>query len=361
MTHIDPDAPVLVTGASGYIGSWIVRTLLEDGYEVRGTVRNPDKPKGLEHLHKLSDEHPGKLTLVKADLLDEGSFDDAVNGCELVMHTASPFVIQGIKDPEAQLVRPALDGTRNVLGAADRSTSVKRVVLTSSVAAIFGDGRDAQDVEGGVFTEEHWNTTSSLDHQPYPYSKTVAEREAWRIHDAQDQWDLVTINPTFVLGPSLTTASASTSLSTLKQFADGTLFAGAPELFFGIVDVRDVARAHVKAGFTPAAHGRYIVDAGTLSFPEIGAILRKHFGNGYLFPRFTAPKFAIRVAAPIAGLTRKFVDLNVGYPIHFDNGRSRSELGMDYRPLEGTIVEHFQQMIDDGLVRPLPFLGHATG
>ena len=167
-TPIDPDAPVLVTGASGYIGSWIVRYLLEAGRTVHGTVRNPQKTSGLEHLHKLSADHPGRLKLFKADLLEPGSFDEAMAGCELVMHTASPFLLSGYKDAQEALVRPALEGTRNVLDSVNRTDSVKRVVLTSSVVAIYGDARETRDVPGGVFTDEHWNTTSSVDHQPYP-------------------------------------------------------------------------------------------------------------------------------------------------------------------------------------------------
>lgn len=356
MTEIDPNAPVLVTGASGYLGSWIVRLLLEAGHTVHGTVRDPDRKAKLEHLSKLSAAHPGRLVLFRADLMDEGSFDAAMATCELVMHTASPFILAGVKDAQKQLVDPALEGTRNVLDSVNRTQSVKRVVLTSSVVAIYGDAKDAKSVPGGVFTEEHWNTSSSVDHQPYPYSKTVAEQEAWACQKAQDRWDMVTVNPGLVLGPSLTNASGSTSLSTMKQFADGTLMAGAPELYSGVVDVRDAAEAHLRAGCTPEANGRYIVNAGTLSLPQIGKILRKRFGEFYAFPRITVPKFATKLAAPLIGLSPEFVELNVGYQLRFDSSRSRQELGLKYRALDDTIAEHFQQMIDDGVVKRIPFI-----
>ncbi|TXI81463.1 MAG: NAD-dependent epimerase/dehydratase family protein, partial [Cupriavidus sp.] len=138
MTTINPNAPVLVTGASGYIASWIVKYLLEAGHTVHGAVRDPGKKTGLEHLQKLSQEHPGRLKLFKADLLAPRSYDTAMEGCEVVMHTASPFVISGFRDANEALVRPALEGTRNVLESANRIGSVKRVVLTSSVVAIHG-------------------------------------------------------------------------------------------------------------------------------------------------------------------------------------------------------------------------------
>jgi len=347
MTDIDPTKPVLVTGGTGYIASWIVRYLLEDGYPVRATVRDPQKPQGLEHLHALSEAHPGRLTLHAADLMAEGSYDEAMAGCELVIHTASPFLIGRIKDAQKQLIRPALEGTRNVLASVDATPSVKRVVLTSSVVAIHGDNADMKGK--AAFTEADWNTTSTEDHQPYSYSKTVAEKEAWAIQGKQDRWDLVTINPGLVLGPSLTTASKSGSMTTMRFFIDRSFAAGAPALELGVVDVRDVARAHIVAGFTPDAHGRYITNAETTSMLEIGRTLSKAFGPRLSFPRRELPKLLIKLSAPVAGQSRKFVEQNVGWPLAFDNTRATKELGLEFRPAEETIVEHFQQMIDDGI------------
>jgi nucleoside-diphosphate-sugar epimerase len=349
MTQIDPDAPVLVTGASGYVASWIVRYLLEADRVVHATVRDPDKPTGLEHLHRLSEAHPGRLTLHRADLLDSASFSEAMAGCQLVIHTASPFFVGRVRNAHEQLTRPALDGTQNVLASVNDTESVRRVALTSSVAAIFGDNIEMRGKDS--FTEADWNTTSTEQHQPYPYSKTVAERAAWDLQSQQDRWDLVTIHPGLVLGPSLTTASASGSMTTMRHFSDFSMAFGAPALELGVVDVRDVARTHIQAGDTPEAHGRYIANAESLSLLGIGRILRAKFGPRPSFPLFEAPKKLIEIGAPTAGLTRKYVQLNVGYPVRFDNSRTRAELGVDFRPGEQSVVEHFQQMLDDGLVR----------
>ena len=350
MTVIDPDAPVLVTGGGGYVASWIVRHLLEDGYSVRATVRDPAKPTGLEHLHELSAAHPGRLSLYAADLLDDGSFTEAMKGCELVVHTASPFLLGKINDPDATLVRPALHGTRNVLAGVNAAETVKRVVLTSSVAAIYGDNADMKGKE--CFTESDWNTTSSLAHQPYSYSKTVAERAAWDIQGAQDRWDLITVHPGLVLGPSLTTASRSGSMTTMRHFTDYTMAAGAPALQMGVVDVRDVARVHIKAGFTPEANGRYITVAETVSLLEIARILTGAFGRRWAFPRIELPKVFIKLGAPAAGLTRSYVERNVGWPLAFDNARTVRELDVEFRAAAESVIEHFQQMIDDGLAKP---------
>ncbi|HSW14183.1 MAG TPA: aldehyde reductase [Solimonas sp.] len=350
MKEISAKTPVLVTGASGYIAGWIVKYLLEAGHTVHGTVRDPAKPKGMEHLKALSDAHPGKLKLFKADLLSQGAYDEAMQGCELVMHTASPFIISGFTDANEALVRPAVEGTRNVLEACNRVASVKRVVLTSSIAAIFGDNADLKAVPGGIATEAYWNTSSSPTHQPYSYSKVAAEREAWKVQKAQSRWDLVTINPVLVLGPSLARNSASTSIVTMKQLGNGMMRSGAPKLTMGIVDVRDVAQAHILAGYTPAAEGRHILCAGERSLLQLGTALRAKF-PAYPFPRKETPTFLVWAVAPLVKLQRSFVSKNIGLPLRIDNRRGREKLGLNYRPIDQTVCEHFQQMIDDGLLR----------
>lgn len=351
MTVIDKKAPVLVTGASGYIAGWIIRYLLEDGRTVHATVRDPSKKSSVGHLDAIAAKAPGKLKFFKADLLDQGSFDEAAKGCELVLHTASPFVISGFTDANEALVRPAVEGTRNVLESVNRTPSVKRVVLTTSIAAVFGDNQDLKDIPGGIFTEEHWNTSSSVDHQPYSYSKVAAEREAWKMAKAQSRWDLVCINPAFVLGPSLTRSSVSTSIETLLNLGSGKLRTGVPHLMFSLVDVRDVARAHILAGDTPAANGRHIIAAQEMSLLDMARALRTKFPR-YPLPTFEIPKFMAWIVGPItADITRKFVTTNVGWPLKLDNSRSRKSLGLQYRPVQDTLNEHFQQLIDDGLLK----------
>jgi nucleoside-diphosphate-sugar epimerase len=350
MKIIDKTKPVLVTGGSGYMASWIVKMLLEEGINVNATVRDLLDVQKVEHLTTLAKTSAGKLKLFKADLLDLGSFDEPMEGCELVMHTASPFFLTRAKNPEEELIRPAKEGTRNVLETAKRTPTVKRVVLTSSAAAIYGDNVDVKLIPGGLFTEKEWNITSSAEYNPYSYSKTIAEKEAWIIAKEQDRWDLVTINPGWILGPSLSKRKDSMSIGTMIQLGDGTFSTGVPELWSGIVDVRDVASAHIKAGFTPKASGRHIIVSGEASLFDLANILRNHFGNAYPFPRRQAPKFLFWLIAPMLGYTRKYVSRNVGQQIKFDNSYSKADLGISYIPIEQTVKDHFQQILNDGLL-----------
>lgn len=351
MTKIDKTKPVMVTGATGYVASWLIKKLLDDGLTVHAAVRDPDNKKKIQPLEDIAKKSKGSIKYFKSDLLKNGSYAEAMKGCELVYHTASPFTSK-IKDPQTELVDPALLGTRNVLEQANETESVKRVVLTSSCAAIYGDNIDIQKTPLGMLTEEVWNTTSSLKHQAYSYSKTLAEREAWDIVEKQNRWDLVVINPSLVIGPALNpTAVTSESFTILKQLGDGSMKTGAPEFGIGIVDVRDLANAHYLAGFKPEAKGRHIVSAHNTSFLDMAKSIMPEYGKKYPLPHKKLPKALVWLIGPILSksLNRKMISRNVGYPFKADNSKSIKKLGVTYRTLKESMEDTFRQMIDNKL------------
>ncbi|MCB1176270.1 MAG: aldehyde reductase [Leptospiraceae bacterium] len=347
---VDKKSPILVTGGSGYIASWIIKFLLDEGYSVHTTVRNVNDKTKYSHLIKLSEDSNGSLKIFEADLLVSGSFEEAMKGCELVMHTASPFFVTGIKDAEKQLVEPAKNGTKNVLFSANKLGTVKRIVLTSSCAAIYGDNKDIEKTEKKIFSENHWNITSNLENNPYSFSKTEAEKLAWEIEKEQSVWDLVTINPAFVLGPSLTKRTDSTSIDTMVRLCNGNFFPAVPELWMGIVDVRDVAKSHILSGLNEKASGRHILCADSLELLQISKILRNKYGGKYLFPLFHVPKFLVWMLAPFVGFTRDYIDKNMEIKVSFDNSYTKKDLGLEFTPLENTILDHFEQLLDDGII-----------
>ncbi|ASP36878.1 NAD-dependent epimerase/dehydratase family protein [Labrenzia sp. VG12] len=345
------DAPVLVTGATGYVAGWLVKDLLEAGITVHATVRNPDATDKLAHLTRIADETPGSLRFFKADLLQPGSYEEAMRGCAVVFHTASPFTID-VKDPQKELIDPAVMGTRNVLETAAATPSVKRVVVTSSCAAIYTDAIDCEKAPGGVLTEDIWNTTASLAYQPYSYSKTLAEKEAWKIAEGQDQFKLVTVNPSLVIGPALADNPTSESFNIVRQMGDGTMKPGAPKLGLGVVDVRDLAQAHVAAGFLENADGRHIVSGHNTNLLELGKSLIEKYGDRYPVPRKSLPKWVVWAIGPIiGGIPRKFVTNNVDIRWRADNSKSKRVLGVTYRPFKVSMEDMFQQMIEAGAFR----------
>ncbi|WP_424983704.1 NAD-dependent epimerase/dehydratase family protein [Maritalea sp. S77] len=355
MSQPTPDysstAPVLVTGATGYLAGWIVQRLLEEGKTVHAAVRDPRNTQKRAHLDEMAAALPGEIKYFKADLLDEGSFDAAMAGCDVVMHTASPFT-SNITDPQKELVDPAVQGTRNVLQSANRVESVKRVVVTSSCASIYGDAVDVAKSPGNVLTEDDWNTTSRLDHQAYSYSKVEAEKAAWEMANAQDRWKLVTINPSFILGPGTAKSQTSESFNLVTQAGDGTFQMGVPKMEIGMVDVRDVAEAHLRAGYIAAAEGRHIVSTETHDFLYICQVLRKKFGEKYPFAKGYLPKWLVWLIGPMANksLTREMVAKNVNHPWAADNSKSKKELGLTYHPIEPALEAMFQQLLDNGAV-----------
>ena len=352
MAQIDRTKPVMVTGATGYVAGWLVKKLLEEGLIVHAAVRNPDNEKKLAHLNDIAAQTSGHIKYFKSDLLKEGSYDEAMADCELVFHTASPFTTD-VDDPQKDLIDPAVLGTKNVLDGANRTPSVKRVVVTSSCAAIYTDATDCQKAPNGVLTEDIWNTTASLDYQPYSYSKTLAEKKAWEMAEQQSRWDLVTINPCLVMGPALNAkATTSESLNLLKQLGDGTLKAGAPKLGMGLVDVRDVGLAHYLAGFTPEAKGRYITAAHNTDFLEMGLALQPKYGNEYPLPKRALPKWLLMIVGPMANkaFTRKFIRNNVNVEWNADNSKIKRDLGIHFRPMRETMEDAFAVLVDKKIV-----------
>ncbi|MDE2796967.1 MAG: NAD-dependent epimerase/dehydratase family protein [Gemmatimonadota bacterium] len=283
--------------------------------------------------------------------MDPGGFDRAMAGCALVFHTASPLIVRDVEDPVSDLVEPATRGTRNVLEAANRTPSVRRVVLTSSIVAVYGDAADLEDLGADRFDERHWNSTSNERHQPYSYSKRLAEQMAWEMAGDQDRWDLVVVNPGLVLGPGLSPHTKAEGVLIMLDFGNGYYTFGAPELEFAIVDVRDVAEGHLRARLMSGASGRHILVSESRSVIEIAEVLRGHFGDGFPFPRHTVSRAVALMLAPRRGIPQAVAKRNLGYPLRFSNRRAREALGMRFRPAAESVVEHFQQLLDDGLVR----------
>lgn len=344
---VDATSPVLVTGATGYVAGWVVRGLLEAGAHVHATVRDPDDVAKVGHLTALAAGTAGTLRLFRADLLDPGSHAEAMAGCSVVIHTASPFV-RHVADAQRDLVDPAVHGTQHVLADVEATDSVTRVVLTSSVVGMYTDARDVASEPDSTLRETRWNTEASLDYEPYAYSKVTAEREAWRRAQSQDRWQLVTIHPSLVIGPALNPNPTSESFAILRQLGDGTSRFGVPRVNVSVVDVRDVARAHIAAAYLPQAAGRYLVSGHDTDMLEIGTALRQRYGATHPLPRWAAPKPLVWLVGPAIGLSRRYVSANVGYPFSVDATRSRTELGMTYRPMQASLEEMFGQMTQAG-------------
>ncbi len=334
--------PICVTGASGFIASYVVRELLEDGYSVRATVRGLTEGKKYEYLTSLSVASE-RLELVQAELLDEGSYDNAVAGCEYVIHSASPYVLD-VDDSQKDLLDPAKKGTLNVLKACVKAGSVKKVVLTSSVVAIF-DGPSP----GHVYTEKDWNETSSLTRNPYYYSKTMAERSAWDfIEKNNPDFTLVVINPSVVIGPSLV-PSLNTSNRILRDLLAG-IYPMIMSLNWGFVDIRDVAHSHILAMENERAEGRYLCTSETLSMIDVLNILREAGYNKYKLPKIKMTGTLGNALVKMLVCTqpkgvRTFIRTHVGRNVQFDNSKIRQDFKMTFRPVKESILEAVEDII----------------
>ena len=336
---------ILATGGTGYVGAWVVKGLLEKGHTVRLTVRDKAKKGNYQFLSKIAENSLGSLEIWEADLLKKGSFDKAAKGCDRIVHMASPFRLN-VKNAQRDLVDPAVKGTLNVLQAANRSNSVKKVVLTSSIVAVFGDNADQKKQGITAFTEAHFNSSSTLKHQPYSFSKVQAEKSAWELANQQSDWQLVVMNPAFVMGPSLTQNSQSESLKIMAEILSGKYRSGAPELYLGYVDVRDVAKAHVF-GLENETKGRHILSGRVTDMLSFIQLVKEHSQHKNKLPNAFAPKWLLGIVGFYFGITRKFVNNNVGIPIDIDASKSKEKLNLNYLPLEQTVKDMVLQMEAD--------------
>jgi nucleoside-diphosphate-sugar epimerase len=332
---------VLVTGGSGFLGGWCVAELLGRGYEVRATVRNLAREREVREAVGSQVDAGERLSVLAADLTRDDGWDEAVAGCDYVLHVASPFPPVQPKDPD-ELIVPAREGTLRVLHAA-LEAGAKRVVVTSSVAAIAGGAKGP-----GPLTEEDWTDLDFNELSPYVRSKTIAERAAWElVEERGERQHLTTINPGAILGPLLS-RDASFSLQVIERLLKGT--PGAPRIGFSFVDVRDVAKLHVDAMLIPAAGGeRFIAVAEFLWMAEVAAVLRRELGNdARKVPTRKVPDLLVRAMGLFDPSVRTITN-QLGKKLTYSSEKAESTLGWTTRPVEQTIAETGRSMVDLGI------------
>ncbi|KAF6748856.1 D-lactaldehyde dehydrogenase [Ephemerocybe angulata] len=341
---------VLVTGGTGYLGAWVVATLLARGHTVKAVVRSAEKGEALkadllQHISQNASKKDGDIALdfvVIADLVKDGAFDDAVLGVDTVVHVASPAPNPGSTDPQ-DTIKPAVDGTLGVLMSAlrasrrDSSYRLKRIVITSSIAAVWTTGPGAR-----TFSEEDWNTQyvseveklgSKTDPMTvYGASKVLAEKAAWdfyQAHKSEVQWDIAIINPPMVFGPAIQTPKSASDLPTsLKLWwdsvVDGISTPGAHPVSNsqGWVDVRDIAEAHVRAVEVEEAGGeRIIVSEGTYRFQEWLDLANKV--GAEIYPGRSFP-------------TAEVAEGESASAVYYDTAKEKRILGIKYHTKEET-------------------------
>ena len=345
---IEPPATVVVTGANGFIGSHIVQQLLEAGFAVRATVRDPDNADKTAHLSAMTEGRPGSLTFARGDLLEAGSFDAACAGADAVIHCAAA-VFFSAEDPQRDLVDPSVKGTLNVLDSVRRSGTVKRVVHTSSVAAVMHWDTPAEH----VFSEADWNTTSGLNTDPYGLAKVSAERAADEYVAGlpeDERFELVHLNPGMVWGPPLIKAHAKASPSLLRDVISHAQ-PGVPKLWMSVVDVREVAEAHVRAVSHPDPPKRCLLIAEDAWMNDLARMLQDQFPDVKMATRAFPKPLVLLASLFDKTLNTQQLRHLVGRPFKMDATLSRRAYALDYRSLSDTLRDTAAPMIDNGWAR----------
>ncbi len=332
---------VLVTGGSGFLGGWCVVELLQRGYRVRTTVRDLAREAEVRAAVGSQVDAGDRLTVLAADLLDDAGWSEAVNGCDYVLHVASPFPPVQPKDPD-ELIVPARDGTLRVL-AASLDAGVERIVVTSSVASVSGSGKA---VHGRPLDERDWSDPDNPKLTPYARSKTVAERAAWDFMGERGATEkLATINPGAIVGPVLN-EDRSFSLQAIERLLGG--MPGLPRIGFSFVDVRDVADLEIRAMTAPEAGGERFLAVTTFQWlADIAAVLRERMGEAAAkVPTRTIPNFVVRGMAMFDPSVRSIAG-QLGKKTELSSEKARTRLGWSPRPIDETIVECAESLLDN--------------
>lgn len=332
---------VLVTGGSGYIGSFIIRQLVEMGWTVNTTVRSLKREAEVRASLAVPAD---KLKFFAADLLNDSGWADAVAGCSHVVHVASPLPNGAVKH-EDDLIVPAREGALRALRFA-KAAGVERVVMTSSVAAIaYGHGKKI-----GTYTEADWTDVNGPQVHAYAKSKTLAERAArdWIAGEGAGM-EYVSVNPAAVLGPVLS-ADFSSSVQIITRLLSGSL-PGLPNFGFGVVDVRDVADLHVRALTAPGMDGeRFIASGPFMMMKEVAAVLRDRMGNeARKVPTRGLPDFVLHLTS-LVDPTIRMVTGELGKQRITPSDHARDVLGWVPRPAADTIVDTARSLIDKGVI-----------
>ena len=349
---------VLVTGASGFIATHVIKQLLQEGkYRVRGTVRDSKNEAKVRPLMELVPDAARPLELVDADLLNDESWKEAVRGCTFVLHLASPFPNKPPKN-EDEVIRPAVEGTLSVLRACSEAGTVKRVVFVSSIAAVSaGLGGES----GKIHTEEDWSAEEACP--PYEKSKLKAERAALDfMKNLEDKkFDLITVCPAVVIGPVLTTSSANNSSIEMITNLIANKLPSIPNISLPLVDVRDVAPAIIVAmEKNELANNRYLLANETpLNYVETGIMVRKEFKpQGYKVPSKPIGKVGMWIFSKLdaRGKIAKSIE---GKEMKYNISKAMADLCLAPRPVKSTILDTCYSLIDIGVVKKTPgYLGH---
>ncbi len=330
----------LITGITGYLARHTAAVFLQAGWNVRGSLRTPSRANEVTSSLSghLGSDVSDRLDFVSLDLMSDEGWREALEGIDVLVHVASPFPIEQPKD-EAELIRPAVDGTLRALRAAHES-GVERVVLTSSVAAI--SGQDARP--NGTFDETDWTIVDHPANEPYVKSKTLAEQAAWDyIEREAPEIKMTTINPGFILGPPIGESAAS-SVSVIERVVDAKDPA-VPKLGFTIVHVEDVALAHLRAAERPDTSGeRIAVASDAMWFAEIAQAIKDEHPSRKVVTRI-APKFLLQLLAIFDGEIKGILPI-LGRMDRIDNTKARTMLDLDFASSRSAVVETANYVID---------------